>query len=136
MPTEIDPAHLAPTAGKVIVEVLEQLGGLSAGGVWTLPQKGMAKDTMYGRVLRLGDAPTHRYLGMAPHVRESHSTPWPETARQISVGDIVVWPRDVPVAFVHREKRYAICLEHEAIMIAAVAAEAETFDPRSFRFGG
>lgn len=124
---EMDPAKLRPMAGVMVVEVVEVLGGYTKGGLFipgTMMDHG-GKDTALVQVLRLGDAPIQR-VGFKDGEWGYHPCePWEAASRNISVGDIVLMPRDVPLVFVWGEKRYALVYEHEAILAMDPSVLAE-----------
>jgi co-chaperonin GroES (HSP10) len=130
---EIDPATVRPMAGKILVQIVEVLGGMTKGGVFVPPQTQdhMGKDTFYGKVLQMGSLPTTRLSkrderGMAQY---KACDPWPQDYRVINQGDVVVFPRDVPLAFTWEQDRYALVLEHEAIL----AIPGDQFDAQGFQ---
>jgi len=121
MALTMDPNRITPTAGRMVVKVVEVLGGYLKGGLF-MPGVGQdhgGKDTVLVEVLRKGAPPVERYA-----IAEDGKTwfarpcePWVrEATDQISVGDVVRMPRDVPLVFVWEEQRYAIVNEHEAIL--------------------
>lgn len=133
----MNPHTIVPLAGKVLVEIVEVLGGKTKGGIH-LPeayQDHMGKDTFYGRVLKVGPPPdlAHYKSGPGPgwDVRKNTTgTPWPKEVMELfQEGSIIVFPRDVPMVFVWEEKRYALCLVHEAI----ISIDGDSFDPDEFR---
>lgn len=132
----IHPDSVKPMPGNMVVEIVEILGGETKGGLF-IPghlMDHMGKDTFYGRIIRVGDPPRleHYKTGRGWDVRHNSSgATWPKEMMDIfTEGDIVVLPRDVPLAFVHEETRYAIVHIHEAIL----HIKADSFDPQSFEF--
>jgi co-chaperonin GroES (HSP10) len=134
--TTINPDTIRCMPGKILVKIVEILGGKSKGGI-LLPesyQDHMGKDTFYGEILQIGPAPQleHYKSGQGPglDVRPNKSgKPWnQETMSQFKIGDIVIFPRDVPVVFVWEEQRYALCLIHEGI----VSIDKEDFRAEDF----
>lgn len=129
MPMSLDPATVRPTPGKLLVQIVEILGGMTPGGIFVPgeTQDHAGKDTFFGKVIRRGTAPTVRVdrdpLGAAS---VTDSSPWPEEYRtRIAEGDVVVFPRDVPLAFFFGEDRFALVLEHEAILSIPAAEYRE-----------
>lgn len=120
MAMEIDPSTVQLVAGRVLIHVVEVLGGMTRGGVFVpgSTQDHMGKDTVYGRVVRVGPAPTVRVSRDDRGVASIHQdkSPWPQEYRVVHEGHVVLFPRDVELAFVHGEDRYAIVNEHEAIL--------------------
>ena len=135
--TYADPTKIKPMPGKLVVEITEILGGKTKGGVH-LPinyQDHMGKDTFYGKVLRVGPPPAlaHYKSGPGPglDVRSNkHGNVWPDSMMEpFKVGNIILFPRDVPLSFVWKGKRYAICYIHEAI----ISIDKDDFDPKEFQ---
>ncbi len=135
--TYIDPTTIRCMPGKILVEIIEILGGTTKSGIWLPPQDHMGKDTFYGKVLQVGPPPAleHYKSGPGPglDVRDNRTgATWPDKVmQQFNLGDIVLFPRDVPMVFVWEERRFGICLIHEAI-VAFDGAEfnAEGFEVR------
>lgn len=130
--TEIDPNRIRPMAGVMVVQIVEVLGGTTKAGLF-IPGTMMdhvGKDTCLVRVLRKGPPPTKRYSNKTDGTTTVRDClPWDEEyCRQISVGDVVCMPRDVPMVIVWNELRYALVNEHEAIL----AMSQETFDEGGF----
>lgn len=134
--TYLDPSVVKPMPGKVVVEIVEILGGMTKGGVFvpgTLMDH-MGKDTFYGKILSVGDAPrlSHYKSGPGPgwDVQPSASgKQWPaEIMDTFQVGDILVLPRDVPLTFTWESRRFGIVLLHEALL----HIPGESFDPQAF----
>lgn len=127
----IDPKIVHPTAGKMLVQIVEVLGGMTRGGIFLpgLHQDHAGKDTCLVRVLEKGGPPSVAYKrGSDGDVVEKVVGHWPEEYRPISVGDVVVMPRDMPLVFVFEDRRYGIVMEHEAI----VAMPGDEFDQQGF----
>ena len=126
MPLEhvLDPATVHPTPGHLVVQIVEQLGGTSQGGIF-IPESVAdrhTKDTAYGRVVRLGSPPCKRLaFSRKPGDRACDwiptPQPWPEDYEPLVEGDVVLFPRDVPRAFVHTSGRYAVLVRHELICV-------------------
>lgn len=132
----INPHTLKPMPGKMVVQIVEVLGGETKAGLFipgTLVDH-MGKDTFYGKILSVGPAPAleHYDSPQGIHVRDNGSgNVWPDEIMDIfKEGDIVVMPRDVPLAFTWQEGRYAVVHLHEAIL----HIDADSFDPQEFEF--
>lgn len=114
MPLTMDPSRISPTAGVLVTKIVEVLGGYTKSGLF-LPgifQDHSGKDTVLVQVLRKGPPPEKRYIEGG--VRDC--LPWaPVAANQVSVGDVILVSRDVPLVFVWEDQRYALVYEHEAI---------------------
>lgn len=119
--------------GHIVVEIVEVLGGTTRGGLFVpgVVDDHMGKDTVLCRVLRMGGLPTRIYRKTEAGGFEEVmlDRPWPAELRGISVGDVVLFPRDVPLVFVWEEKRHAIVMEHEAIAVIP----AGEFDQKDFQ---
>lgn len=130
---DLDPSTIRPMPGLIVVEIVEVLGGTTRGGLFVpgVVDDHMGKDTVLCRVLRMGGLPTraHRKTESGGFEEVMLDRPWPPELRGISVGDVVVFPRDVPLAFVWEEKRYAIVMEHEGIAVIPAA----DFDQKNFQ---
>jgi|GEM_PF-4943729 len=121
---EMDPTKLKPMPGRMVVEIIEVLGGMTKGGIFVPgdTQSHMGKDTCACKVLSRGDRPTLGYAREDGGWKQVElSRPWPDEYRQaISVGCVVIMPRDVELAFTWQDptgwRRYAIVNEHEAIL--------------------
>lgn len=133
MMLDLDPSSLSPMPGHVVVQIVEVLGGTTRAGLFVpgVVDDHMGKDTVLCKVIQLGDLPNRIYRKTAAGGFEEVmlDRPWPAELRGISVGDVVVFPRDVPLVFVWEETRYAIVMEHEAI---AVIPGSE-FDQKDFQ---
>jgi co-chaperonin GroES (HSP10) len=129
----LDPSTVVPTAGNVLVELVEVLGGMTMGGIFIpgTTQDHAGKDTFYGRVMKVGGPPQLRHIGHRSETRHNQSGKrWSKEYMDelFSEGDIVVFPRDVPLAFNWKDKRYCLCHIDEAI----VAINADEFDAQGF----
>lgn len=110
----LDPRSLQPTAGRAVVEIAEQLGGMTRSGLFRPPpseSRNHLKDTVWGRILKIGPRPT--YLDdttrqfLVPDAEPE--TPWPDAwYSAFSEGDVILLPRDLPRVFVWGDQRYAI----------------------------
>ncbi len=110
-----DSTKIRPTRGKMLVEIIEQLGGVTQGGIF-LPAAIVdkaGKDTAMVRVLRVGPK---------PFVRKATPSGWiitdvkePDGFCDYQEGDVALFPRDVPMVFGFQEKRYAIVLQQDGI---------------------
>ena len=133
MLADLDPATVNPMPGHLVVQIVEVLGGTTRGGLFVpgVVDDHMGKDTVLCQVLRMGALPTRTYRKAEGGGFEEVllDQPWPAELRGISVGDVVLFPRDVPLAFVWEEKRYAVVMEHEAI----AAIPAAEFDQKNFQ---
>lgn len=133
MPVTCDPEILNPTPGKLIVQIVEQLGGMTKGGIF-IPESvadGHNKDTAYGRVVKLGAPPEVRLSFSVKKMDRAcdwipWGKPWPEDYEPITVGDVVLFPRDVPIAVVHETGRYAIVQRQE--LICVLEGDTSDFD--------
>lgn len=134
----IDPATVNPTAGNVLVKIVEVLGGQTKSGLHIpggLLDHG-GKDTFYGEILSVGPAPAlehyrpseRSHLGVRPN--SSGKTWSPEMMAEFEPGDILVLPRDVPLVFVWEEQRFGLVHLHEAIL----HIKGDSFDPQEFQF--
>ncbi len=132
MIANLDPDTVRPMPGHLVVEIVEVLGGTTRSGLFVpgVVDDHMGKDTCLCRVLRMGALPNRKYKkGPDGDVQEVLLPgPWPVELRGISVGDVVLFPRDMPCVFVWDERRFAIAMEHEAI----AAIPAAEFDQRDF----
>jgi hypothetical protein len=133
----IDPSKVRCTPGKVLVQIVEVLGGTTASGLWKPPQDHGGKDTFYGKILQVGPPPTLKHVKTDERssgwdvAENSSGNKWPDQImNEFKVGDIGVFPRDVPLVFVHDDKRYGICLIHEAILVL----DAEQLKNDGFEF--
>lgn len=134
---EINPDTIAVTPGKLLVQIVEVLGGTRKSGLFVPgeSQDHMGKDTFYGKILKIGDPPMLEHYcnaqyGAAYDVRENRTgkTWCAKAMAQFSEGDILILPRDVPLAFVWEEVRYALVLMHEGLF----SMDPATFDPTDF----
>lgn len=134
--TYVDPATIHCMPGKCLVQIVEVLGGTTKGGLH-IPEAyadHAGKDTFYGKLLQIGPPPQIKHFksGRGPgwDVKPNSSGKiWPpEMMDEFKVGDLAVFPRDVPLVVVWQEQRYAICLLHEAICIIP----ADSFNPDDF----
>lgn len=124
MLTRLDPKTVKPLAGKAVIRITEVLGGEQKSGLFIpgTTQDHGGKDTMYGELMAIGPAPTvkHKKFGPGPGwevVPNDSGRVWSEAAMaEFQVGDIYVFPRDVELAFVWENHRYAIVHLHEAIL--------------------
>ena len=105
--------------GKILVEIVERMGGLSKGGI-IIPEivhNTMAKDTAIGKILKRGAPQSYRTaLDVTSFCRGDQrrlETEWGFSRPDI--GSFVSFPRDVPKAWTWADKRYAIILEQEII---------------------
>jgi hypothetical protein len=114
----MDPSTVKPTEGKVLVEITEVLGG-QRGHLWLPPKDDAWKDTAMGRVVSIGPRPAawHRQLGSGYDLLPGRE-PWPAGYPPIEVGQVVVFPRDVPKAWAWEGRRYALILLGEILMLA------------------
>jgi hypothetical protein len=135
-----DPDKIRPLPGKCLVKIVEVLGGKTKGGLH-IPEAyagadNMGKDTFYGQIIKMGPPPTLEHFKSGPgpgwDVRDNRTgRQWPQEFMDslFGVGDIVVFPRDVPLVFVWEEQRYCLCLIHEGIIaISAADFEASGFE--------
>lgn len=131
MVMNLDPVLLRPMPGIMVVQIVEVLGGMTKGGIF-IPgnhQDHMGKDTCLVKVLAKGPAPVVQYRkGESGGMEEKVVGSWPESYRTITVGDVVVMPRDMDLVFVFEERRYALVREHEAI----VSMPGDEFDQQGF----
>lgn len=135
---EMDPRTVRPARGKLLIELVQQLGGVTAGGIVLAGhfQDRHGRDTVYGRVLAMGEPPAVGWgrRGRLPDVPDDtpdpghgcwreRERPWPDGFLTVSVGDVVLAPRDVPLAFAWRDPttgrsgRYALVIVHELIAV-------------------
>ena len=68
--SQIDPATIGCPPGRILIRITEQLGGMTAGGVYKPPsaEDNFTKDTAYGEIVKKGAPPGHK-PGMT-------GTPW------------------------------------------------------------
>jgi hypothetical protein len=115
--TEIDPTTLTPARGHAIAEIVEVLGG-ERNGVFVPGEDHMRKDTAMVQILKMGEPPMSFHhqpdYTKRPEMKEG-SAPWPKGYPGFSEGDVVCIPRDVPKAFAHDGKRYAIILMSDVL---------------------
>lgn len=130
----VDPVSVKPMPGKMVVEIVEVIGKTTKSGLWMGNEDHAGKDTFYGKVLAMGPTPALASIrdektggGLGRQFVDTGSQ-WPEGYRQISVGDIVVMPRDVPLVFTWEERRFGIVIETEAIL----RIPGDKFDPQEF----
>ena len=137
MNMNLDPTTVQPTPGKILVEIVEVLGGTTKSGLFRPPQADdhMGKDTFYGKILCVGPPPVlehHRdpTARGGYHVRDAKSgKAWSEEVMaQFTEGDIMIFPRDVPLAFGFEDRRFALVLMHEAMF----SVDPASFDPTDF----
>jgi len=115
----MNPEKLTLMPGKILVEIVERMGGLSKGGI-IIPEivhNTMAKDTAIGKILKRGAPQSYRTaLDVTSFCRGDQrrlETEWGFSRPDI--GSFVSFPRDVPKAWTWADKRYAIILEQEII---------------------
>lgn len=116
----MNPESLSPMPGKILVEIVERMGGVSRGGI-IIPKivhNTMAKDTAIGKILKLGEPQTYRVA----HERTSFCRGKNQRNlegqwgfKRPDIGSFVSFPRDVPKAWTWENKRYAIILEQEIL---------------------
>ncbi len=126
----MDPGTIHPTAGKLLVEIVEVLGG-KRGALYIPPatQDHMGKDTFYGRILEVGPAPAIQHDRSMETRSTKNGQIWSDDVMaQFTVGDIMIFPRDVPLAFGWEELRYALVLMHEGLF----RLDPTEFDPTEF----
>lgn len=119
MPVQLNPETVHPGRGKLLVEITEQLGGLTKGGIFISAALADTdrKDLAMGRVVRMGALPKTKHSDRALRTIRGEFTP-NESCQEwksfpVSVGDLVCFPRDVPLVITWKEKRYAIVLMQE-----------------------
>jgi len=113
--------------GRLLVEIIEVLGGTTKGGVFipgTLVDHG-GKDTAYGRILQVGPTPRTKHESRRGRytqlfVPNKSGARWcDEIMAHFRPGNVVFFPRDVPKVFQWKDRRYAIILMEECLLSIA-----------------
>lgn len=102
MPVAVDPNTIQPTAGHMLVEVVESLGGLKKGSRLYVPETASShdyKDKAICRVIRVGPSP------------------WEDREVPVKEGDMVILPRDIPLMVFWEERRYGLAIVREIIAV-------------------
>ena len=127
---QIDPRTVRPTAGHLLVELTERMGGTTPTGLVVPVQADdrPGKDTAYGVLIAIGPQPflKHKSHRTADGRGYMEAVPgpvrWPEGWPGFHAGDILVFPRDVPMAFMWGERRYAL-IEMSDVIFAVDEAD-------------
>lgn len=150
-PQTYDPDTIRPGRGLLLVEIVEKLGGKTDGGIELVGawQDRHDKDTCYSRVLKVGpkpdfihgvdgdliNVPTGTPDPGVPFWRDGKGVVWPTGFAEVSVGEVVLHPRDMPLTFLWPREgssgseyvRYGLVWLHECIAVL------DNFDKGSFR---
>jgi len=112
-----NPDMVQPTAGHYVGEVVQRLGGRSAGGLHILGNDNNTRmDTCVVRILKMGPLPAVETL--TPHARgrstrvagvgsgwvKDASTPWPPAFFPAGPGDYLWTSRDFPKVWIHKDE--------------------------------
>jgi co-chaperonin GroES (HSP10) len=126
----IDPDTVRPLAGKLLVHITAQLGGVTKGGIFIPPAVADTgeKDTATGIVLKIGPMPDLRHDMSSARLRaipNEMGVVWSPECFPVQEGDLVIFPRDVPLVWVFKDERYGLVLMHEIILVASMDTDIE-----------